>query len=97
MIASSPWRLCQSGRNERKSAKGNGRADEKALERNLQAFRFKDSKRMEKHRFEHQGHLPINFNNAPRSKALESVCLFPFHFQPIMTESPKGEGLVGKV
>jgi hypothetical protein len=36
-----PWRLRQNSRNETKSAKGNGQADEKALERNLQAFGFK--------------------------------------------------------
>jgi phosphoserine phosphatase len=31
----SPKRLCQNSRNDRKSVEGNGRADEKALERNL--------------------------------------------------------------
>ena len=68
-------------------AEGNGRADEKALERNLQAFGFKGSNRMKRLLFKHQGHLPNNLDNAPRSKALESVCLFPSHFQPIMTQS----------
>jgi len=53
-------RMYQNSRNERKSAKGNGRVDEKALERNLQAFGFKGSNSMEKLRFEHQRHLPIN-------------------------------------
>jgi hypothetical protein len=56
----SPQRLCQNSRNERKSVEENGRADEKALERNLHAFGLKGSNSMKRLRFEHQGHLPIN-------------------------------------
>ncbi len=42
----------------------------------------------------HQGHLSILLINAPRSKALESVCLFRFfHLPPIMTQSLRGEGI----
>jgi len=43
-------------------------------------------------RFKHHGHLPILSKNSPRSKALESVCLFRFHLPPIATQSPRGEG-----
>jgi hypothetical protein len=37
----SPGRLCANRRNEKKSAKGNRQADEKALERNLKPTGFK--------------------------------------------------------
>src|SRR4030042_1804039 len=36
--------------------------------------------------------LVKTFHNAPRSKALESVCLFRPHGQPIPTQSLKGKG-----
>jgi len=42
--------------------------------------------------FKRQEHLPILFNNAPRSKALESVCLFYSHVSSIPTQSLKGGG-----
>jgi hypothetical protein len=97
-----PWRPCQNGRNERKSAEGNGRADEKALDlparsrsgegraeppgvwiQRLQCY--------EKTAFRAPRTLTHKLNNAPHSKALESVCLFPSHFQPIATQPLEGE------
>ncbi len=59
-LSLSPWGLCQNRRNERKPTKGDGRADEKALERNLQAFGFKGFNCLKRLRFQHQGHLPIH-------------------------------------
>jgi len=43
--------------------------------------------------FKHQEQLSIIFNNAPRSKAMESVCLFLSHVSSIATQSPRRERL----
>ena len=37
--------------------------------------------------FKHHGHLPILFKNAPHSKVLEPVCLFPSYLLSIVTQS----------
>jgi hypothetical protein len=47
---------------------------------------------METFRFKHHGHLPILSKKTPRSKALESVCLFHSYLPPIATQSRWGEG-----
>jgi hypothetical protein len=47
-------------------------------------------------RLKHHGHLPIFSNNTPRSKALESVCLFRFspsaHCDTVSKGRGEGEG-----
>jgi hypothetical protein len=44
-------------------------------------------------RFKYHGRLPVLSKNSPRSKALESVCLFRFHLPSIATQSLKGGGV----
>ncbi len=47
---------------------------------------------MKKLDFKHQEHLPILFNNALHSKALEPVCLFRPLLSPIVIPIFRGEG-----
>ena len=43
--------------------------------------------------FKHHGYLPILSKKTPRSKALESVCLFRSYLPPIATQSLEGGGI----
>jgi hypothetical protein len=47
---------------------------------------------MKKQHLKHQGDVTHTFSNNPRSKALESVCLFRSDPLPIATQSPRGGG-----
>ena len=95
-------RLCRNWGKAKESVKWNRQAGEKALDLPARS-RFGEGRaeplsdkirKLQYHKritLQASKTVAKSFNNTPRSKAFESVCLFHPHDQPIETQSPRGE------
>ena len=80
-------RLCRNSEKTQSVSKRNRQTDEKALGRKPLNGKPQKPQYHGNTGFQAPGHLPILFKNAPRSKALEPVCLFRPPLPPIVTQS----------